>query len=99
MLALNMGGYGRSADVIKVRGHSFSGSSWVQPPCSIGYAIRPWSRVIGGKDRFNEILFLGWGNVWPNLDLSFVLFEVGCPLGIIFDRGLKPKLSRGKHGS
>lgn len=71
MLALNMGGYGRSADVIKVRGHSFSGSSWVQPPCSIGYAIRPWSRVIGGKDRFNEILFLGLGERVAKPGLEF----------------------------
>ena len=37
--------------------------------------------------------------MWPDLNLSFVLFEVGCPLGIIFDRGLKPKFSCSKHGS
>ena len=42
--------------------------------------------------------FLG-GDVRPNLNLSFILFKVGCPLRVIFDRGLKPKLSRGKHGS
>ena len=37
--------------------------------------------------------------MWPDLNLSLVLFKVRCPLGIIFDRGLKPKLSCSKHGS
>ena len=98
MLVLSMGGYSSSAYVIKVRGHRFCGSSWVQPPCGIRYSIRPWGRVIGGKDRLNEILFLGWGNMRPHLDLGFVLVEVGCPLRVMLDWGFEPKLSCGEHG-
>ena len=32
----------------KMHGHGFSGSCRVQPPCSIGYAVRPRGRVICG---------------------------------------------------
>ena len=39
------------------------------------------------------------GDVRPNLNLGFVLFKVGCPLRVIFNRGLEPKLVRSKHGS
>ena len=54
--------------------------------CSIGYAIWVWGGVIGGKNGSNEIVCPEVGDVRPDLDLCFILFQVPYPLRIIFDR-------------
>ena len=69
----------------------------MKSPCSIGYAI--WSRggVISGKNGFDKVICPRWGDVRPGLGLCFVLFQVICPLRIIFNGGLEPELSSGEH--